>query len=71
MKDVTRIAPPMFPDGISIGVTDDKNIVIVDFLSRKILSKKDSSESIFSVALTKKHLRALLQALEDMENDET
>ena len=71
MNNVIRLNSPVFPDGISIGVSSDRSIAVVDFLSKKSLNKSDSeseTESVFAVALTKKHLQALRKALEDMEN---
>lgn len=70
MNDIIRSNTPVFPDGISIRLTKDKNIAIIDFLSEKLLpNEKSVHESIFSVALTKGHLRKLREALEDMDDD--
>ena len=69
MNNVIRLNSPVFPDGISIGVSSDRSIAVVDFLSKKSLDKSNSeTESVFAVALTKQHLQALSKALEEMEN---
>lgn len=71
MSDVIRLNSPIFPDGLSVGVSSDRSIAVIDFLSKKNISENGETESVFAVALTKQHLMALKEALEKMENDES
>ena len=71
MSDVIRLNSPIFPDGLSVVVSSDRSIAVIDFLSKKNISENAETESVFAVALTKQHLMALKEALEKMENDES
>lgn len=69
MSNIIRLNSPVFPDGISIGISQYGNIAVVDFLSQKSLSSEnEKTESVFAVALTKQHLQALRDALEEIES---
>lgn len=39
MSDVIRLNSPIFPDGLSVGVSSDRSIAVIDFLSKKIFLK--------------------------------
>lgn len=71
MSNVIRLNTPIFPDGLSIGISSDRSIAVIDFLSKKSISENGETESVFAVALTRKHLQALKKALEEMENEES
>ena len=67
-----RLDAPKLPDGVSTGVTSDKEFLVLDFLTHKNLSKgmeHSKTVSFSSIVLSKRYAKYLKESIENFLNE--
>lgn len=67
-----RLDAPKLPDGISAGITSDKEFLVLDFLTHRNLLKgmeQANAASFSSVVLSRRYAKYLKERIEEFLNE--